>query len=58
MIKPRGGFLHYFLMLVMALFIAILIFVWIVTKRANPVILDEHGRPVACLSHPASPHAA
>jgi len=53
--KPRGGFLHYFLVLVMALFIGILIFVWVATKRANPVLLDEHGRPVAAVTHPASP---
>lgn len=49
MTKPRGGFLLYFLMLVMTLFIGILIFVWVVTKKANPVMLDEHGRPVASL---------
>lgn len=53
--KPRGGFLHYFLVLVMALFIGILIFVWVATKRANPVLLDEHGRPLAVVTHPASP---
>lgn len=47
MTKPRGGFLLYFLMMVMALFIGILIFVWVVTKKANPVMLDEHGRPLA-----------
>jgi len=48
--KLRGGFLLYFLMMVMALFIGILIFVWVVTKKANPVMLDEHGKPVACLA--------
>lgn len=53
--KPRGGFLHYFLVLVMALFIGILIFVWVATKRANPVLLDEHGRPLAVVIHQASP---
>lgn len=56
MTKPRGGFLHYFLLLVMALFIIILIFVWVVTKRANPVMLDEHGRPVVLLECPARPN--
>jgi len=55
MTKPRGGFLHFFLMLIMALFIAILIFVWVVTKKANPVMLDEHGRPIALVTHPATP---
>ena len=48
--KRRGGFLLYFLMAVMALFMGILILVWVVAKKTNPVMLDEHGRPVACMS--------
>ena len=32
--------------LVSALFIGILIVTYIVTKRANPIMLDEQGRPV------------
>ncbi len=49
MSKPRGAFLLYFLISVMALFFGILIFVWVLAKKANPVMLDEHGRPVALL---------
>jgi len=39
--------LAYFLIFISALFIGILIFCYIVTKRANPVFLDEHGKPTA-----------
>jgi hypothetical protein len=47
--KPRGAFLIYFLGMVMMLFIGILIYVWIATKKANPVMLDEKGHPLACV---------
>ncbi|HTQ54391.1 MAG TPA: hypothetical protein VMI94_08025 [Bryobacteraceae bacterium] len=43
----RRPFLIFFLAFVSALFIGILIFVYVVTKQANPVMLDEHGRPTA-----------
>ncbi len=46
--------LIYFLWLVSALFIGILIFCYVVTKRTNPVLLDEHGKPVT--SSPAHNH--
>ena len=55
MSKPRGAPLIYVLVTVMALFIGILIFVWVAAKRANPVMLDENGRPIALLVHAASP---
>jgi len=32
------------------LFIGILVFCYAVTKRANPVFLDEHGKPAAASS--------
>jgi hypothetical protein len=38
-------FLIFFLAFVSAIFIGILIFVYIVTKQANPVMLDDKGRP-------------
>jgi len=38
--------LMYFLTFVFALFIGILIFCYVVTKRTNPVFLDQHGKPV------------
>ena len=34
------------LSLISALFIGILIFAYYETKRANPIFLDEHGKPV------------
>lgn len=30
----------------MLVFIGILIFAYVVTKRTHPIYLDEHGRPV------------
>lgn len=44
--RKQGSPLAYFLVFISVLFIAILIFCYIVTKRANPVFLDGHGRPV------------
>jgi len=41
----QGSPLLYFLALVMAIFIGILIFTYIVTKRTHPIFLDEHGKP-------------
>jgi len=38
--------LAYFLGFVFVLFIGILIFCYVVTKRTNPIYLDEHGKPV------------
>ena len=32
---------------VMGLFVTILIVCYIIAKQANPVFLDEHGKPVA-----------
>ena len=32
--------------LISVLFIGILIFTYVVTRRANPVMLDERGRPL------------
>jgi hypothetical protein len=54
MTKPRGVFLIYFLGMVMMLFIGILIYVWIEAKKANPVMLDDKGRPLASFSFPPS----
>lgn len=38
--------LVYFLVFIFVLFIGILIFCYIVTKRTNPVFLDSDGKPV------------
>jgi hypothetical protein len=40
-----SGFMPKFLALVIALFIGILVYVWVEAGKANPVILDEKGRP-------------
>ncbi len=42
--KRRIPALIPFLALVSAIFIGILIYVYVETKRANPQMLDEHGR--------------
>ena len=44
--RRRPAPLMYFLAFVFVLFIGILIFCYAVTKRANPVFLDSHGKPV------------
>ena len=44
--RAQGSPLVYFLGLVMVIFIGILIFCYVVTKRTHPVFLDEHGKPV------------
>jgi len=54
--RPKQGSpLLYFLGFVMLVFIGILVFAYIVTKRTHPVYLDEHGNPVnAAPDHPHS----
>lgn len=42
------------LVVVMVVFCGILIFVYVATKRANPVMLDQQGRPLHQSSEPAS----
>lgn len=39
--------MKYFLAFVFALFIGVLVFVYWGAKQANPVILDEKGKPLA-----------
>jgi hypothetical protein len=53
--KKKPAFLTYFLGAVFLMFIGILIFVYVVTKHTNPVMLDQNGKPVA--SEPAHHHA-
>ena len=45
--RAQGSPLLYLLSFVFVLFIGILIFCYVVTKRSNPVFLDQHGKPVA-----------
>jgi len=44
-VRKQGSPLVYFLGVVMAIFIGILIFAYIVTKRTHPIFLDERGHP-------------
>lgn len=39
--------LHYVLVFAFALFIGILIVCYLITRQAHPIMLDEHGKPVA-----------
>ena len=55
-VRKQGSPLLYFLYFVMALFIGILIFCYIVTKRTHPIFLDEHGKPTNAL--PADHHSS
>ena len=54
--RKQGSPLLYFLGVVMAIFIGILIFAYIVTKRTHPIFLDEHGHPTN--AQPASDKAS
>ncbi len=44
--KHQGSILKYLLGAIMLLFIGILITVYFVAKQANPIFLDEKGRPI------------
>jgi hypothetical protein len=39
--------MKFFLSFVFALFVGVLIFVYIETKAANPILLDEKSHPIA-----------
>jgi len=54
-VRKKPAFLTYFLGFVFVLFIGILIFTYVVTRHTNPVMLDQHGKPVA--ASPAQDHA-
>ncbi|MGA3090505.1 MAG: hypothetical protein ABSD75_17980 [Terriglobales bacterium] len=54
--QKRVAPLAYFLWAVFVLFIGILIFCYVVTKRTNPVFLDEHGRVVTSSDHNHAGH--
>lgn len=48
--------LTYFLGVIFVLFIGILIFCYVVTKQANPIFLDEHGKVVTSSDHNHAGH--
>jgi hypothetical protein len=45
--RGQGSPLLYVLGFVFVLFIGILLFAYVVTKRTNPIYVDERGKPVA-----------
>jgi len=45
--RNQASALAYLLVFVFALFIGILVVVYVITRRSNPVMLDEHGKPVS-----------
>jgi hypothetical protein len=53
--KKKPAPLVYFLGFIFVFFISILIVCYVITKRTNPVFLDEHGKPVS--SSTAHDHA-
>jgi len=48
--RKKPAPLAYFLGVVFVLFIGILVFCYVITKRTNPVFLDEHGKPTTTSS--------
>lgn len=44
--EKQGTILKVFLSFILALFIGILAVVYFISKQANPIILDEKGKPV------------
>jgi len=54
--REQAAPLVYFLGVVFVLFIGILIFCYAVTKQANPVFLDEHGKVVTSSDHNHAGH--
>jgi hypothetical protein len=44
--RQQGKILTFLLGLVVVIFISILVSAYIIAKRANPIILDENGKPV------------
>ena len=50
-LRRKPAPLAYFLGAVFVLFIAILVFCYAVTRRTNPVFLDEHGKPTTSSGH-------
>ncbi len=50
--RRRPAAFTLFLWFVMALFIGILVYVWVESKRAHPVLLDERGNPTGQQSSP------
>jgi hypothetical protein len=54
--QKKAAPLTYFLGVIFVMFIGILIFCYVVTKRANPVFLDEHGKVATSSDHNHAGH--
>lgn len=56
--QKQGSILQLLLSLIVVAFIGILLTVYLVARHANPVFLDEHGKPVNAQSSepPAKPY--
>ncbi|MBI1760942.1 MAG: hypothetical protein HYR56_05840 [Acidobacteria bacterium] len=56
--RNQGTILKLLLSLIAVIFISILITAYIVARRANPIFLDEHGKPVniQTAEQPAKPY--
>lgn len=56
--QKQGSILKFLLSFIFVLFIAILVTVYLVARRANPILLDEHGKPVnsQTAGSPAKPY--
>lgn len=50
--QKRVALLTVVLSIVFVFFCAVLVYVYAATKRANPVMLDEHGHPIGQTSQP------
>jgi len=46
LVRQQGKILTSLLGFVVVVFIGILVMAYVISKRANPIILDEHGKPV------------
>ena len=55
-VRRKPAPLVYFLGFVFVFFIAVLIACYVITKRTNPIMLDEHGKPVATSSDHSHAH--
>lgn len=44
--EKQGSILKFVLSLIIVIFFTIIFTVYLVARRANPIFLDEHGKPV------------
>ena len=49
--RKQGTILKFALSLIFLLFIGILVAVYFISKKANPILLDEKGKPINVEMH-------